>query len=101
MPDALKRSPVEKIKPTAEGIHVHEHPSASKRAPFSSATRITSSEKLFSVVVVLRIFGIVFFGYRYALQCNGPVQFPEHIPVGLPAYLLSHFLEILHNGRHA
>ena len=53
----------------------------SDRAAFPLTTRITSSEKLFSAVISFR--------YRHCTTsyCSGPAPLPEHMPVGLPAYL--------------
>ena len=34
--------------------------------------------------------------YYYSSSSSGPAHFPKHTPVGLPAYLWSCFLQILH-----
>ena len=99
MSDALKRSPAKKIKPTATGICTIISIDLREGSIFLDYTinRITSSgKKLFSVVVVLRIFGIIFFRYRChntRVSSSEPAPFPEYVPpVGLPAYVLSYFL---------
>ena len=68
------------------------------RSYFANAKDYELEKKLVSLVIVLHIFGIILFRYRYCTTASssGPAHFPEHNPVGLPAYLLSCFLEILH-----
>ena len=47
---------------------------------------LRARKKLYSVVIVLRIFWVFFF--RQILHySSGPAQFPEHVPAGLPAHL--------------
>ena len=74
------------------------HRSASERASFSLTTRITSSEKTVVCCYCPAYLRIIFFRYRY---CTTVVVVLHNflnirIPVGLPAHLLSCFLEILH-----